>query len=161
VLTARLATLEQSGLVAKRTLPPPAASVVYELTDLGRGLAPALSALAGWGMNLLGQPQEDDVRSSWLVLGLAATAKPASPIPDGAYELRVDGETFHVGSGDGQLHPVHGPAPNPQATITLTADTLAAIGSGELRVPSPRADRLIAIDGDAAGARRLLEALAR
>jgi hypothetical protein len=96
-----------------------------------------------------------------LVLGLAATAKPASPIPDGAYELRVDGETFHVGSRDGQLHPVHGPAPNPQATITLTADTLAAIGSGELRVPSPRADRLIAIDGDAAGARRLLEALAR
>jgi DNA-binding HxlR family transcriptional regulator len=162
VLTARLANLEQSGLVAKRTLPPPAASVVYELTDLGRGLAPALSALAGWGMNLLGQPQEDDdVRSSWLMLGLVATSKPASPIPDGTYELRVDGETFHVRSRDGHLHSVQGPAPNPQATITLTADTLAAIGSGELRVPSPRADRLIAIDGDAAGARRLLESLAR
>ena len=39
VLTTRLKQLEQTGLVAKRTLPPPAASVVYELTDEGRGLA--------------------------------------------------------------------------------------------------------------------------
>jgi DNA-binding HxlR family transcriptional regulator len=162
VLANRLMALEQSGLVAKRTLPPPAASVVYDLTDRGRGLAPALVALAGWGMNLLGQPQDDDdVRSSWLVLGLAATAKPGSPVPDGAYELRVDDETFHVRSHDGHLQSAHGPASNPEATITLTADTLAAIGSGELEVLSPRADRLITIDGDAAGARRLLESLAR
>jgi hypothetical protein len=88
-------------------------------------------------MNLLGQPQDDDdVRSSWLVLGLAATAKPTSPVPDGAYELRVDEETFHVQSRDGHLQSAHGPASNPKATITLTADTLAAIGSGELQVPA-------------------------
>jgi hypothetical protein len=34
-------------------LPPPAASVVYELTDHARGLAPVLAAPADWGMNLL------------------------------------------------------------------------------------------------------------
>jgi DNA-binding HxlR family transcriptional regulator len=162
ILTSRLMDLERSGLVTKRTLPPPAASVVYELTDLGRGLAPVLVALADWGMNLLGDPRDDDeVRSSWLVLGLAATAKPAVPVPDGTYELRVDDETFNVRSHDGHLQSVHGPAPNPQATITLTAETLAAIGGGELQVPSRQADRLIAIDGDAAGARRLLESLTR
>lgn len=162
ILTSRLMDLERSGLVTKRTLPPPAASVVYELTDLGRGLAPVLVALADWGMNLLGDPRDDDeVRSSWLVLGLAATAKPAVPVPDGTYELRVDDETFNVRSHDGHLQSAHGPAPNPQATITLTAETLAAIGGGELQVPSRQADRLIAIEGDAAGARRLLESLTR
>jgi DNA-binding HxlR family transcriptional regulator len=157
VLTTRLVDLEHSGLVAKRTLAPPAASVVYELTDLGRGLAPVLAALADWGMNLLGQPHKDDqVRGRWLVLGLAVTAKPAPSGPDATYELRVDDETFHVRSHHGRLQPAHGPASNATATITLTADTLAAIASGELDVPSPRADRLIAIDGDAAGAERLL-----
>jgi len=161
ILTSRLADLERSRLVAKRALPPPAASVVYELTDRGRGLAPVLVALADWGIDLLGEPRgDDDVRSSWLVLGLGAIARPAVPIPDGTYELRVDDETFNVRSRDGHLQSAHGPAANPEATITLTAETLAAIGRGELHVPSRRADRLIAVDGDAEGARRLLESLA-
>ena len=38
VLTTRLKELEQSGHVVRRTLPPPAASVPYELTDLRRGV---------------------------------------------------------------------------------------------------------------------------
>jgi DNA-binding HxlR family transcriptional regulator/putative sterol carrier protein len=160
VLAGRLTDLEQSGLVAKRTLPPPAASVVYELTDEGRGLAPVLAALADWGMNLLGQPHEDDqVRARWLVLGLAKTAKGTPSIPDATYELRVDNESFQVRSHDGRLQAAQGPASNPDATITLTTDTLTAIASGELEVPSPQADRLITIDGDTAGARRLLASL--
>ena len=162
VLTTRLMDLEQSGLVTKRTLPPPAASVVYELTDQARGLGPVLAALANWGMNLLGQPDKDDqVRSRWLVLGLAVTAMSDPSVPDGTYELRVDGETFHIRSDHGHLQPGEGPAPTATATITLSTDTLAAIASGQRDVPSPQADRLVAIDGDAAGARRLLESLTR
>jgi DNA-binding HxlR family transcriptional regulator len=162
VLTTRLKELEQSGLVAKRTLPPPSASVVYELTDQARGLAHVLAALADWGMNLLGQPGTDDeVRSRWLVLGLAATAKAASPIPDATFELRIDHETLHVRTHDGHLQPSQGPASHPDATITLSTDTLAAIASGELDVPSPEADQLVAIDGDSTGARQLLASLAQ
>jgi DNA-binding HxlR family transcriptional regulator len=160
VLTTRLKELEESGLVAKRILPPPAASVVYELTDQARGLAPVLRALAGWGMNLLGQPRSDDqVRGSWLVLSLAVTATPAPSVPDGTYELRVDDDAFHVRSQHGHLQPAQGPASTADATITMTTDTLAAIAGGELDVTSPRASRLIAVDGDTAGAQRLLEAL--
>jgi DNA-binding HxlR family transcriptional regulator len=160
VLSARLADLEQSGLVAKRTLPSPAASVVYELTDEARGLRPVLAALADWGMNLLGQPRgEDEVHGRWLVLGLTAIAKPARSIADATYELRVDNETFHIRTHDGRLRAAEGAASNASARITLTADTLAAIASGDLEVRSPRADRLIEIDGDTAGARRLLESL--
>jgi DNA-binding HxlR family transcriptional regulator len=162
VLTKRLKELEQSGLVAKRVLAPPAASVVYDLTEQGRGLGPVLAALAGWGVNLLGQPRSDDhLRSSWMVLGLAAAARPDPSLPDATYELRVDQDVFQIRRCDGRLQPCHGPAPTVDATITMTTHTLAAIASGELDVASPRADELVAIDGDASGARGLLASLRR
>jgi DNA-binding HxlR family transcriptional regulator len=162
VLTTRLKELEQSGLVVKRTMPPPAASVVYELTDQARGLGAVLAALAEWGVNLLDHPQEDDeIRSSWLVLGLTVTAKPYLRIPDATFELRIDHETFHIRTRDGRLQPAHGSAPTADATITMTKHTLAAIASGDLDVASGRADELIQFDGDSTGAQRLLESLRR
>ena len=162
VLTARLADLEQSGLVAKRTLPPPAASVVYELTDEARGLARVLAALADWGMNLLGRPGTDD-QVRWPLAGAGArrdrhASRRPSPTPPTSCESTTRPFTSDRTTVD--LEPADGPASNANATITLTTDTLAAIASGELDVPSPRADRLIAIDGDTAGAQRLLESLA-
>src|SRR5438128_11110421 len=39
VLAARLKELERGGVVARRTLPPPAASTVYELPVYGRAVA--------------------------------------------------------------------------------------------------------------------------
>jgi len=162
VLTNRLKELEQAGLIAKRTLPPPAASVVYDLTHEGRGLGLVLAALANWGMPLLGEPRHDDeVRSSWLVLGLAVTTKPDPSIPDATYELHIDGETFHIRTRQGHLQAVDGPAPAADATITMTQHTLATIARGGLKISSRRADQLIAVDGDSAGARGLLESLAQ
>jgi DNA-binding HxlR family transcriptional regulator len=160
VLTSRLRELEQQGLVAKRNLHPPAASVVYELTERGRGLGPILAALADWGVSLLGQPREDDeIRSTWLVLGLAVTAKPDGSIPDATYELHIDDEIFHIRAQQGHLHPAHGPAPTADATITMTKHTLTRIVSGDVEIPSPGADRTISLDGDSAGAQRLLGSL--
>jgi DNA-binding HxlR family transcriptional regulator len=160
VLTIRLKELEQSGLIVKRTVPPPAASVVYELTDRAQGLGSVLAALANWGVNMLGQPHEDDeIRSSWLVLGLTVTAKPDPRISDATYELHVDDETFCIRTRDGRFRPAHGPAPMADATITMTKHTLATVASGGLDVASRRAARLIAVDGDRTGAQRLLEAL--
>src|SRR6188508_1089348 len=49
LLTDRLKDLEQAGVVARRVLPPPAGSTVYELTELGRGLEPVVFALGWWG----------------------------------------------------------------------------------------------------------------
>ena len=50
VLAARLRSLESAGLLRKRRLPPPAASTVYELTELGAGLRPAVFALFLYGL---------------------------------------------------------------------------------------------------------------
>ncbi|MGV7904605.1 winged helix-turn-helix transcriptional regulator, partial [Mycobacterium kansasii] len=51
LLAGRLKALEAAGVVTKGRLPPPAASSVYELTDEGRRLAPAVLELARWGLD--------------------------------------------------------------------------------------------------------------
>src|SRR5215208_5285708 len=83
VLASRLKDLDQKGMVARRTLPPPAASAVYELTDHAAGLVSVLAAMADWGMTMLGEPRpEDEVRGEWILLGLAVTAA-APEVADG------------------------------------------------------------------------------
>ena len=49
MLAARLRELEAAGVVRRRTLPPPAGSRVYELTEWGAELAPVLISLGRWG----------------------------------------------------------------------------------------------------------------
>ena len=56
VLSERLARLEERGVVCRRTLPPPAPAIVYELTEAGRALDKAVAALASFGMRFLGSP---------------------------------------------------------------------------------------------------------
>ena len=67
ILAARLRDLEASGLVAKRTLPPPAASRVYELTDYGRQLKSVMRELALWGARSLGPPTDTTRRRTHLL----------------------------------------------------------------------------------------------
>lgn len=48
VLTERLAGLEHQGVLARRKLPPPAATQVYELTEWGYLAEPAIQELGRW-----------------------------------------------------------------------------------------------------------------
>jgi DNA-binding HxlR family transcriptional regulator len=48
VLTQRLEGLEESGILRKRKLPPPAAAQVYELTEWGYDLEPIIRILGQW-----------------------------------------------------------------------------------------------------------------
>ncbi len=76
ILAARLKELEESGLVEKRKLPPPAASTVYELTELGLGLRPVLHELARFGARLMGPPPQDALAEGWLVGALDLALAP-------------------------------------------------------------------------------------
>src|SRR5215212_8785344 len=48
VLGQRLRELEESGIVRRRRLAPPVAAQVYELTEWGRELEPAVLSLGRW-----------------------------------------------------------------------------------------------------------------
>src|SRR3954471_3077580 len=70
VLATRLRELEAGGVVARRKLPPPAASTVYELTEYGAQLEEVIHAIARWGARSLGPPHSaEDFDHEW---GLSA-----------------------------------------------------------------------------------------
>src|SRR5256885_2853446 len=56
VLSERLKELEHAGVVRRRVLPRPAASVVYELTDYGSQLDDVVMRLGLWGGPPLREP---------------------------------------------------------------------------------------------------------
>jgi DNA-binding HxlR family transcriptional regulator len=98
VLATRLRQLEQSGIVAKRRLPPPAASTIYELTEYGRELRPVLHALAHWGARSLGPPSAEAPRcTGWLANALEVAL--AHRQDTGSVEFRVGDESAWVADG--------------------------------------------------------------
>ena len=60
VLAARLKDLQAAGVITRRTLPAPTDVTVYELTDAGRALQPALNELLHWGLRYAPEPSQDD-----------------------------------------------------------------------------------------------------
>ena len=96
--------LEGEGIVRRATLPPPAGSNVYELTELGGSLEPVIVALSRWGARLLDAPrEEDDLRAGWAAVAMrSALGRGTAGGRPGTYEFRIDGEAFHVRVRDGE-----------------------------------------------------------
>src|SRR5438309_6535269 len=109
ILAARLRHLEAAGVVTKRTLPPPAASRVYELTDYGLELKPVMRELALWGARSLGPPiATDEFFPGWLVCPVDMILGPIAPA--GRFEFRVGNEIASLVDGVAFTGPVDGPA---------------------------------------------------
>src|SRR4051794_2674090 len=119
ILAARLRDLEAAGVVTKRTLPPPAASRVYELTDYGLELRPVMRELALWGARSLGPPTpEDELFPGWLVGPLDTILAPLAP--SGRFEFRAGDEVASL--VDGVAH--EGPVDEPDVVVTGDAEGL-------------------------------------
>jgi DNA-binding HxlR family transcriptional regulator len=99
ILAGRLRDLEAAGIVQKRKLPPPAASRIYELTEYGEGLKPALRELALWGARSLGPPtHEDELFPGWVANALEVVVAPFAPA--GRFEFRIGDEVAGIVDGE-------------------------------------------------------------
>jgi DNA-binding HxlR family transcriptional regulator len=108
ILAARLRRLEACGVVARRTLPPPAASRVYELTEYGRALRPAMRELALWGARSLGPPTaEDELFDGWLANAVDIVLAPFAPA--GRFEFRTEDEVASLVDGEAQTGSIESP----------------------------------------------------
>jgi DNA-binding HxlR family transcriptional regulator len=139
LLTNRLKRLEADSIVRRATLPPPAGSNVYELTELGRSLETVIVALSRWGARLLldAPRDDDDLRAGWAVVAMrSAIGRGAVGGRPSTYEFRIDGEAFHVRVGDGEegerVEARQGSAPDPDLIVTGDAETFLAVASGRL-----------------------------
>lgn len=148
VLATRLKDLEAGGVVTRRRLPPPAASTVYELTEVGAGLEPVLAALARWGAQTLGPPPADaELRAGWLERVLRTVVVAAAP-PSARVAFVIGDERASLIDGSA----LAGVAEEAEAVVSGTpAGLYGLIVLGETDD--------IEISGDAGAVARLVEAL--
>jgi DNA-binding HxlR family transcriptional regulator len=89
LLTGRLNALIESGVVQRATLPAPFNAQVYELTEVGRAIQPAIRELIRWGGRFLFPMRDDDsFEPDWVLLALDAIAR-RTPTPVCRIGLRI------------------------------------------------------------------------
>jgi DNA-binding HxlR family transcriptional regulator len=157
LLAQRLRDLDEAGVVQRRELPPPAARLVYELTERGRALEPAMYELARWGLDLLDEPGDDVVPWHSLPLGLK-TLMLVDALPDRAFRVACaldEGSwTARVAAPMAGVRPlaritvVEGLDDDAAVTLRGSVMTLLAASRGELTASAPAGFGL-QLDGDA------------
>jgi DNA-binding HxlR family transcriptional regulator len=149
LLTERLRTLIDNGLVITRELPPPAARTVYTPTPRGRETIPVLRALVRWGMPLLEPPTAKTKLRPVSAVHAAVSAyydADAAGEIDERYQLEIDGETFLLssvrGGGDAAPRP-------PDLVIEGPAHVLVAVRLGKTNLRDAIAEGVIKKTGSA------------
>jgi DNA-binding HxlR family transcriptional regulator/putative sterol carrier protein len=135
LLAGRLKDLERHGIVHRKTLPPPAGSKVYELTEMGRAVEPVIAALGRWGLEFLDTPpgQEDDLRPAWALVAMRSTLKPEAVRGlQETYEFRIDDEAFHLRVKDGEVEALQGSAVDPDLVVRGGTQAFLALAMGQV-----------------------------
>ena len=122
VLAQRLRELESAGVLRRDTLPPPAASQVYELTPRGRELKTVILELGRWGSKE--PPNDGPLGPDAAVIALMTMFHGDL---EGMFELRLDGHAFALHAEDGRLDAKRGPATDPVAVIEGAPGMLASV----------------------------------
>ncbi len=159
VLGQRLRELEEAGIIRRRRLAPPAAARVYELTEWGRDLEPAVLALGRWASRSPGFPLGAPMGPDSLVLALKATfqAEKADGL-DATYELWL-GEVPYSIRVNGGFDARHGEAGDPDAALRSNPDTLAGIVFGGRPLGKAIASGEVEVDGSRRAVNALFRAL--
>jgi DNA-binding HxlR family transcriptional regulator len=159
VLATRLKELEEAGAIQRRLLPRPNNTFVYELTDFGRDLEPAVRELSRWGARTLGEPRDDDiVTADSLTMALRTTFTPSAHRGHGRtrYQLRVGDIALTATVHRGGLTVTNGIEPD--ADIVIEAGPqIKAVMARELSPADAIARGVVRVTGD----RSLLDLFAR
>lgn len=134
LLSSRLRMLEESAIVERRTLAPPAGATVYSLTNLGSELTASVHALVRWGGRFMGnRTREQAFRPHWLgvalqALGLRVDSSTAPltlqiELPEGSLMLNLSPSGVAVEHLDSRL---------PDVRLRGTATSILGLAAGEL-----------------------------
>jgi DNA-binding HxlR family transcriptional regulator len=160
LLSERLKSLEQQGVIGRRVLPPPAASTVYELTALGQGLEDALLELGRWGSHFVpasaGEAALLNVGSYALTLKTFFRPEQARGIAE-TYELRIEDEVLQVRIEAGEIQVQQGEALSADAVFYTDVPTYLGLLTGQIWPEEAVSSGLLQIDGDPRALNRFLE----
>ena len=126
ILADRLEILEMSGVVRRRTLPAPAASKVYELTDWGEELEPVVAAIGRWGVRSPWRDEGDGIGVDGLMVSFRTMFDPeAAGDLEARYEVVLGDQGFGLEVKDGSIRVYRGAPGGPDARIETDVVTLA------------------------------------
>lgn len=151
MLTQRLRELTAAGVVRRRRLPRPAASWVYELTDLGIELEPILLSLARWGARSPSLRTDAPIGVDSMLLSLKALfdAHVAAGFT-ATIALHVGEDSFGVTIADGRIDIGRGEPDQPDATLDTDLATLRRLVRGDQPLDEVLADGATRVTGDRA-----------
>ncbi|MGW5686897.1 winged helix-turn-helix transcriptional regulator [Nonomuraea sp. NPDC003754] len=162
VLAQRLRDLEAVGVLRRRTLPPPAASRTYELTEWGAELEPVFAALRTWGMRSPVVPLSGEISADTVLLGLRAFFVPQPDAPwTATYRIALERDVYRVEVRDGELVAVARGEVSGPADVRLDSDhvTLQSVLSHERPLAAALEDGGLTVTGDLEAVRRLIGAV--
>jgi DNA-binding HxlR family transcriptional regulator len=159
LLSERLKSLEQQGLLCRHLLPPPAGSTVYELTSLGRALENSLIELGKWGSQFVPSSSEDasllNVGSYALTLKTFFRPEIAKGVSE-TYELHIDNEVLQVRIIAGELQVRQGAAINADLVLYTDISSYLRLLTGQINPDEAIAAGLVRIEGTPAVLNRFL-----
>jgi DNA-binding HxlR family transcriptional regulator len=134
LLSSRLRMLEESEVVERRTLPPPAGTTAYSLTNRGTELAAPVHALVRWGGQFMRhRTRKQAFRPHWLGVALQAlglhvdsSTEPLTlqiELPEGSLMLNLSPSGIEVGELGSRL---------PDVRLRGTATGILGLAAGEL-----------------------------
>ena len=162
LLTERLRSLEDAGLVSREELPPPAARTVYALTRAGLAVVPVLVALARFGAHRLPVPSARTLVKprAALVASVIAFHQPGAVThPDATYRFLIDDQAYDVDASTARLRRADNGV---TATVTISAAprVLLAIRRGDKSFDQCATSGEINVEGTRSAVRSLRAAFA-
>jgi len=150
VLTQRLEGLEQSGILRRRRLPPPAAAQVYELTDWGYGLEAVIRTLGQWAVRSPLHDPTMPISATALMLSFRAMFAPErAEDVEATVLMRMGDSQFSLRIADGKVDVARVDEASGDATITGDPEAIGAVIYGGAPLDTVR------IEGDRALVGRL------
>lgn len=161
VLSQRLRELEDSGVLRRRKLGPPANVWVYELTAWGRDLEPVVLALGRWGgRSAARHPAQLSLDA--LMLALKTTFEPADAGDlHASFALEIGDETFHATVRDRWFTLARGIPEKPDAVLRTDVGTLRDLVFGDRKPASALRGHDLELAGDRHTATRFLRLFPR
>jgi DNA-binding HxlR family transcriptional regulator len=158
LLTSRLNALMESGVVQRAALPAPFNAQVYELTEAGRALQPAIRELIRWGGRFLFPLREGETfEPDWVLLALEAIAR-RTAVPVCRIGLRVphaDGHAGFVIEGGAEGTRISKAEPSGIAMIEARFDVVLQVLARQLSIEVAVASGTARIEGSVQTLRKL------
>lgn len=160
MVTDRLRELEGHGVLERRTLPPPAGSSVYALTEWGRALEPVVLALGAWGIRAPRPLAPATLSATSALLFLRTCARLEPDAPSTIYRLELDDRVWTIRAVAGQLHVQPGEPATHDVSLRTDPTTLNALLGDPAALDAAISDAGVVATGDLSALRRLLESVA-